>query len=62
MEGWTDDVTSTLADVKTAIEGISIKNKLEEKFKKYLEDQLSTATDLTPDLKNRLTYKGFVST
>lgn len=62
MEGWTDDVTSTLADVKTAIEGMSIKNKLEEKFKKYLEDQLSTATDLTPDLKNRLTYKGFVST
>lgn len=62
MEGWTDDVTSTLADVKTAIEGMSIKNKLEEKFKKYLEDQLSTATDLTPELKNKLTYKGFVNT
>lgn len=61
MEGWTDDVTSTLADVKTAIEGMSIKNKLEEKFKKYLEDQLSTATNLTPELKNKLTYKGFVN-
>ena len=60
MEGWTG-LSPKLEDVQAAVNGMSIKNKLEEKFKLYLEEILKNAESLTDELKGRLTYNSFVS-
>ncbi|MBP3519375.1 MAG: Mfa1 fimbrilin C-terminal domain-containing protein [Parabacteroides sp.] len=64
MEGW-DGTTITLDEAKTAVNGMSQRNLLSEKFKKYLSTQLESVNDGTQQVANwdnkaALTYDAFV--
>lgn len=63
MDGWTSS-SVTLAEAQTEINRMSQKNKLSEKFKKYLSEQLDNVTDKTVTVaawenNTRLTFNAF---
>lgn len=60
MEGWTGNTTATLADVQTAVAGMSEKNLLSKKFKRYLNENLENKTAWDETLQGLMTYSTFI--